>query len=55
MIVTGKNRRVWRKTCPNATVFTINPTWTDPDVNPGLYSENPESNFLSHGRAKVDS
>jgi hypothetical protein len=36
MILTGENRRTRRKTCPSATLSTINHTWTDPDVNPGL-------------------
>jgi hypothetical protein len=25
-----------RKTCPSATLSTTNPTWTDPESNPGL-------------------
>jgi hypothetical protein len=40
-----------RKTCPNATLSTTNPTWTDPGSNPGLRSERPATNRLSHGTA----
>jgi hypothetical protein len=40
-----------RKTCPNATLSTTNPTWTDPESNPGLRSERPATNCLSHGTA----
>jgi hypothetical protein len=34
-----ENRRTLRKTCPNATLSTTNPTWIDPDANPGLRGE----------------
>jgi hypothetical protein len=40
-----------RKTCPSATLSTINPTWTDLGSNPGLRSERPATNRLSHGTA----
>jgi hypothetical protein len=30
---------------------TTNPTWTGPGSNPGLRSERPATNRLSHGRA----
>jgi hypothetical protein len=42
-----------KKTCPSATLSTTNPTWTDPGSNPGLRSERPETNRLSHGTAEV--
>jgi hypothetical protein len=42
-----------RKTCPSANLSTTNPTWTDPGSNPGLRSERPETNSLSHGTAKL--
>jgi hypothetical protein len=45
--------RSWRKTFPNATFSTTNPTWTDPRDNPGLRDEWPATNCLSHGRAYV--
>ena len=32
--LTGENRSTRRKTCPSATLSTINPTWTDPGSNP---------------------
>jgi hypothetical protein len=41
----------WRKTCPSATLPTTNPTWTDPESNPGLRGERPATNRLSHGTA----
>jgi hypothetical protein len=34
-----KNWRTRRKTCPSATLSTVNPTWTDLGTNPGLCSE----------------
>jgi hypothetical protein len=51
MILTGENRRTRRKTCPSATLFTINPTWIDPGANPDLRGKRPATNDLSHGTA----
>jgi hypothetical protein len=51
MILTGKSRRTRRKTCPRAIFSTINPTWIDPDANPGLRGERPGTNRPSHGMA----
>jgi ribosomal protein S15P/S13E len=51
--LTGENRRTRRKTCPRATLSTTNPTWIDPDANPGLRGERPATNDLSHGTAKI--
>jgi hypothetical protein len=31
------------RNCPSATLCTANPTWTDPDSNPGLCGVNPET------------
>jgi hypothetical protein len=39
MTLTGKNRRTRIQTCPNATLPTTNPTWTDPEANPGPRDE----------------
>jgi hypothetical protein len=50
-ILTGENRRTWRKTCPSATLSTTNPTWIDPGANPVLRGERPATNRLSHGTA----
>jgi hypothetical protein len=36
---------------PSATLFTTNPTWIDPEANPGLRGERPVTNRLSHGTA----
>jgi hypothetical protein len=44
-------RTTRRKTCPNATLSTTNPTWTDPGSNPGLRSGRPATDRLSHGTA----
>jgi hypothetical protein len=49
--LTGENRRTRRKSCPSATLPTINPTWIDPGANPGLRGERPSTNHLSHGTA----
>jgi hypothetical protein len=53
MILTGENRRTRRKTCPSATLSTINPTQIDPGANPGLRGERPATSDLSHGTAPV--
>jgi hypothetical protein len=52
MKLTGENQSTRGKTCPSATLSTINPTWTDPGLNPGLRGERPASNRLSHGTAR---
>jgi hypothetical protein len=36
---------------PSATLSTTNPTWIDPGANPGLCSERPATNRVSHGTA----
>jgi hypothetical protein len=46
-----KTEVLGRKTCPSATNFTRNPTWTDPGKNQGLRGERPATNHLSHGTA----
>jgi hypothetical protein len=51
MKLTGKNRSTRGKTCPSATLSTTNPTWTDPELNPGIRGERPDTNRLTHGRA----
>ena len=53
MKLTGENRGTRRKTCLSATLSTTNPTWTDPGSNPGLRSERPATNRLSHGTATL--
>jgi hypothetical protein len=55
MKLTGENRSTRRKTCPSATLFTKNPTWTDSGSNPGLRGEMPATNRLSHGTATLRS
>jgi hypothetical protein len=37
MTLTGENRN--SETCPSATLYKTNPTWTDLDVNLGLSDE----------------
>jgi hypothetical protein len=49
MRLTGENRSNRGKTCPSATLSTINPTWTEPVSNTGLRGERPATNRLSHG------
>jgi hypothetical protein len=53
MNLTGENRSTRRKTCPNATLSTTNPTWIDPGSNPDLRGERPATNRLSHGTASI--
>jgi hypothetical protein len=52
-ILTGKNRRTRRKTCPSATLSTTNLTGIDSGANPGLRGERPATNNLSHGTAQL--
>ena len=51
MKLTGESLPTRGKTCPSATLSTKNHTWTDPGSNPGLRSEMPATNRLSHGTA----
>jgi hypothetical protein len=48
---TGDNRSTRGKTCPRATFYATNPTWTDPGSNPGVRGGRPATNRLSHGTA----
>jgi hypothetical protein len=45
---TGGKKLAGEKSCPIATLSTTNPTWTDPESNPGLRGEKPATNRLSH-------
>jgi hypothetical protein len=54
MKLTGENRSTWGKTCPSATLFTTNSTWTDPGSNTGIRGERPATNSLSHGTANLN-
>ena len=49
MILRGENRSPWSKTNLGATLSTINVTWTDMGLNPGLCSQRPATNHLSYG------
>jgi hypothetical protein len=49
MKLTGENRSTRGKTCPSATLFTTNLTWTDPGSDPDLRGGRPATNRLSHG------
>jgi len=42
-----------RKTCPIATLSTINLTWTDLGLNLGLSGDRTVSNCLNHGTAYI--
>jgi hypothetical protein len=42
-----------RKTCPSATLSTINLTWTDLGLNLGISGDRIVSNCLSHGTAYI--
>jgi hypothetical protein len=41
------------KSCPSTTLSTTNPTWADPDSNPGLRGVKPATNRLSYGAAST--
>jgi hypothetical protein len=47
----GKPKHSGKKTYPSATLCTTNPTWTEPESNPGLRGGRPATNRLSHGTA----
>jgi hypothetical protein len=51
VILTGETRNTPRKTCPSATVFTTNSTWTGRGLNPGFRGERPATNRVSFGIA----
>jgi hypothetical protein len=51
MVLTGKDRNIRRKTCPTATLSTINPTWIDLGSNPDLRGERPATIYLGHAKA----
>lgn len=46
--LTRQNRSTWRRTCPSATFYTTNFTWTGPESN----HASAVTNRLNHGRAK---
>jgi hypothetical protein len=46
MTQTGQNRSSRTKTCPSATLFTTNLTWTNVGSKPGLHDESPAINRL---------
>jgi hypothetical protein len=50
MIFAGETE-VLGENLPSATLSTTNPTWIDSGANPGLRSERPATNRLSHGTA----
>jgi hypothetical protein len=43
--------KLTRKNLSQCHLSTTNPTWTEPGANPGLRSERPTTNCLSHGTA----
>jgi hypothetical protein len=52
MILTGENRSTPRKTCPSATLFATNLSWTDLESNAGLRGERPvKTTIWSYGTA----
>jgi hypothetical protein len=51
MKLTWENQSTRRKICLSATLSTTNPTWTDPESNPGLRGGRPATNRLRHGTA----
>jgi len=47
--MTGENQGIWRKTYPNTTLFTTNPTLTGLGPNQGLHSDRLTTNCQSPG------
>jgi hypothetical protein len=54
MILTGEQRRTWRKICPCVTLSTTNPTWTGLGANQDLCSEKVATNRLGYGAKLLD-
>jgi hypothetical protein len=48
-----KSQRNSQKTCPNATLSTINSSYTYPGAKPGLHRKRSAANRLSHGTADL--
>ena len=46
LLLTGEIGSTGRRTCPTATSFTTNLTWTGPKTNPGLQGYKPATNHL---------
>jgi hypothetical protein len=51
MTLTGENRITRIATCPNTTLSTTKPIWTELGANQGLRGEKPTTSRLSHGTA----
>jgi hypothetical protein len=49
MILTVENIITQRKTCPLATLFATNPTWSAVVMNLNLHGEKATTNHLSYG------
>jgi hypothetical protein len=45
------NLKYSEKICPISTLSTTNPTWLDPDLNPGRRGRKPATNRLRYGAA----
>ena len=54
MTLTRENRASRTKPCPSATMPTTNLTWTELEPKPGLRSETPATNRLSHNKCNTD-
>lgn len=48
-ILTQENLSTSRQTCPSATLFPTNQTWTGLELTPGFCSDRPATNQLRHG------
>jgi hypothetical protein len=47
--MSGREYEILGDNCPNAALFTIDPTVFDPGSNPGRRGWKPETNSLSYG------
>ena len=54
MTMTRKDRSTRRKTCPSATLSTINPKYTDLGLSSGLRGDRPATNRLTKGTAPTE-
>jgi hypothetical protein len=48
-----ENRSNRRETCPSAILSHTNPTWVTLGLKPGLHSDRPATNSLSHNNDSI--
>ena len=52
-MLTGEDRRMWRKTCTNDTLLAINHIWSGMGSNPALHGDMPAIYRLNHALPRL--